>query len=77
MLPLQVLSSDPVLGALIISTCVIFITFVILTLFVSVILEAFGEEQENHQVLHESLLVVYLLLDWVTLANIHRLKCDN
>ncbi len=55
MLPLQVLSSDPVLGAIIISTCVIFITFVILTLFVSIILEAFGEEQENHQVLYESL----------------------
>ncbi|RXN31814.1 polycystic kidney disease 1-like 2 [Labeo rohita] len=50
----EVLSSDPVLGAIIISTCVIFITFVILTLFVSVILEAFGEEQENHQVLYES-----------------------
>lgn len=54
-LPLQVLSSDPVLGALIVSTCVIFITFVILTLFVSIILEAFGEEQEKHQVLYESL----------------------
>uniref|UniRef100_A0A8C1Y1J9 Polycystic kidney disease 1 like 2b n=1 Tax=Cyprinus carpio TaxID=7962 RepID=A0A8C1Y1J9_CYPCA len=38
----EVLSSDPVLGALIISTCVIFITFVILTLFVSIILEAFA-----------------------------------
>jgi len=54
-LSLQVMESEPVLGALIISTCVIFITFVILTLFVSVILEAFSEEQQDHQVLNESL----------------------
>lgn len=61
---LQVMQSDPVLGALIISTCVIFITFVILTLFVSVILDAFSEEQQDHQVLYESLSYFSLTNYW-------------
>ncbi|XP_016090515.1 polycystic kidney disease protein 1-like 2 [Sinocyclocheilus grahami] len=70
----EVLSSDPVLGALIISTCVIFITFVILTLFVSIILEAFGEEQENHQPSEEEEIVDLMLVKILSLFGI---KCKK
>ncbi|XP_050970426.1 polycystic kidney disease protein 1-like 2 [Labeo rohita] len=70
----EVLSSDPVLGAIIISTCVIFITFVILTLFVSVILEAFGEEQENHQPSEEEEIVDLMLVKILSLFGI---KCKK
>uniref|UniRef100_A0A8C1RRW1 Polycystic kidney disease 1 like 2b n=1 Tax=Cyprinus carpio TaxID=7962 RepID=A0A8C1RRW1_CYPCA len=70
----EVLSSDPVLGALIISTCVIFITFVILTLFVSIILEAFGEEQEKHQPSEEEEIVDLMLVKILSLFGI---KCKK
>ncbi|XP_048041522.1 LOW QUALITY PROTEIN: polycystic kidney disease protein 1-like 2 [Megalobrama amblycephala] len=70
----EVMDSDPVLGALIISTCVIFITFVILTLFVSVILEAFGEEQKDHQPSEEEEIVDLMLVKILSLFGI---KCKK
>ncbi|KAK7169828.1 hypothetical protein R3I94_000154 [Phoxinus phoxinus] len=70
----EVMESDPVLGALIISTCVIFITFVILTLFVSVILEAFGEEQQNHQPSEEEEIVDLILVKILSLFGIKSKK---
>ncbi|KAK2914329.1 hypothetical protein Q8A67_002728 [Cirrhinus molitorella] len=73
----EVLSSDPVLGAVIISTCVIFITFVILTLFVSVILEAFGEEQENHQPSEEEEIVDLILVKILSLFGIKSKKKEE
>ncbi|TRY95089.1 hypothetical protein DNTS_004183 [Danionella cerebrum] len=57
----EVMDTDPELGAIIISTCVIFITFVILTLFVSVILQGFSEERNNHQPSEEEEIVNLLL----------------
>lgn len=50
MLPVQVLNSNPALGAVIVSSCVIIATFVVLSLFISIILMAVTEERENHQV---------------------------
>ncbi|XP_051994643.1 polycystic kidney disease protein 1-like 2 [Xyrauchen texanus] len=41
----EVLDYNPVLGACLIGSCIIFMTFVVLNLFISVILVAFSEEQ--------------------------------
>lgn len=47
---LKVLNYNPVLGAFVVGSCIIFMTFVVLNLFISVILVAFSEEQIHHQV---------------------------
>ncbi|XP_059361535.1 polycystin-1-like protein 2 [Carassius carassius] len=73
----EVLSSDPVLGAIIISTCVIFVTFVILTLFVSIILEAFSEEQENHKPSEEEEIVDLMFVKILSLFGIKRKKTEE
>ncbi|XP_057193053.1 polycystic kidney disease protein 1-like 2 isoform X3 [Triplophysa rosa] len=70
----EVMDSNPVLGALIITSCVIFLTFVILTLFVSVILEAFSEEQENHQPSEEQEYVDLIIMKFLGLFGI---KCKK
>lgn len=46
----QVLNYSPVLGSFLIGSCIIFMTFVVLNLFISVILVAFSEEQKCGQV---------------------------
>uniref|UniRef100_A0A3B4C8N2 Polycystic kidney disease 1 like 2a n=1 Tax=Pygocentrus nattereri TaxID=42514 RepID=A0A3B4C8N2_PYGNA len=45
----EVLDLNPVLGAFIIGSCIIFMLFVVLNLFISVILEAFSQEQRHHK----------------------------
>uniref|UniRef100_A0A8B9HUK4 Polycystic kidney disease 1 like 2a n=1 Tax=Astyanax mexicanus TaxID=7994 RepID=A0A8B9HUK4_ASTMX len=45
----EVLDYNPVLGAFIVGSCIIFMTFVVLNLFISVILVAFSEEQIHHK----------------------------
>ncbi|KAK3562182.1 hypothetical protein QTP86_030184, partial [Hemibagrus guttatus] len=45
----EVLHYNPVLGAFVIGSCIIFMTFVVLNLFISVILVAFSEEQIHHK----------------------------
>ncbi|KAL6468973.1 hypothetical protein MHYP_G00224970 [Metynnis hypsauchen] len=45
----EVLDLDPVLGAFIISSSIFFMLFVVLNLFISVILEAFSQEQRHHK----------------------------
>lgn len=47
---LQVLNYNPVLGAFLIGSCIVFMTFVVLNLFISVILVAFSQEQIHHKV---------------------------
>uniref|UniRef100_A0A8C8FW89 Polycystic kidney disease 1 like 2a n=1 Tax=Oncorhynchus tshawytscha TaxID=74940 RepID=A0A8C8FW89_ONCTS len=47
----EVLDYNPVLGAFLIGSCIIFMTFVVLNLFISVILVAFTQEQMHHKVL--------------------------
>ena len=51
LLPIQVLDYNPVLGAFLIGSCIIFMTFVVLNLFISVILVAFTQELIHHKVL--------------------------
>uniref|UniRef100_A0A669C1R8 Polycystic kidney disease 1 like 2a n=1 Tax=Oreochromis niloticus TaxID=8128 RepID=A0A669C1R8_ORENI len=46
----EVLSSNPVLGGLLIGSCIVFVTFVVLNLLLSVILVAFNQEQKYHKV---------------------------
>ncbi len=46
----QVLNYNPVLGAFLIGSCIVFMTFVVLNLFISVILVAFSQEQMHHKV---------------------------
>ncbi|XP_051552576.1 polycystic kidney disease protein 1-like 2 [Myxocyprinus asiaticus] len=70
----EVVDSDPLLAVLIVTTCVVFITFVILTLFVSVILEAFSEEQQNHQPSEEEEIVNLILMKILSLFGI---KCKK
>ncbi len=48
----QVLNYNPVLGAFLVGSCIVFMTFVVLNLFISVILVAFSQEQIHHQVTH-------------------------
>jgi polycystin 1L2 len=50
LLSLQVLDYSPILGSLLIGSCIVFMTFVVLNLFISVILVAFSEEQKSDQV---------------------------
>uniref|UniRef100_A0A8B9P8Q1 Polycystic kidney disease protein 1-like 2 n=1 Tax=Apteryx owenii TaxID=8824 RepID=A0A8B9P8Q1_APTOW len=46
----EVLDYNPILGSFLIGSCIIFMTFVVLNLFISVILVAFSEEQKHYQV---------------------------
>lgn len=48
----QVLDYNPVLGAFLIGSCIVFMTFVVLNLFISVVLVAFSQEQIHHRVTH-------------------------
>ncbi|TMS12993.1 Polycystic kidney disease protein 1-like 2 [Larimichthys crocea] len=45
----EVLNYNPVLGAFLIGSCIVFMTFVVLNLFISVILVAFSQEQIHHK----------------------------
>uniref|UniRef100_A0A8C5HGY6 Polycystic kidney disease 1 like 2a n=1 Tax=Gouania willdenowi TaxID=441366 RepID=A0A8C5HGY6_GOUWI len=55
----EVLDNTSLLGGLLFGSCVIFMTYVVLNLFISVILVAFNEEQIHHKVIFH---VVFLLL---------------
>lgn len=46
----QVLDYNPVLGAFLIGSCIVFMTFVVLNLFIAVVLVAFSQEQIYHKV---------------------------
>ncbi|XP_072588067.1 polycystin-1-like protein 2 [Vulpes vulpes] len=58
----EVLDYSPVLGSFLIGSCIIFMTFVVLNLFISVILVAFNEEQKNDQLSEEGEIVDLLLM---------------
>ncbi|XP_006152651.1 polycystic kidney disease protein 1-like 2 isoform X2 [Tupaia chinensis] len=58
----EVLDHSPVLGSFLIGSCVIFMMFVVLNLFISVILVAFSEEQKYYQLSEEEELIDLLLL---------------
>uniref|UniRef100_A0A3P8P2Q7 Polycystic kidney disease 1 like 2a n=1 Tax=Astatotilapia calliptera TaxID=8154 RepID=A0A3P8P2Q7_ASTCA len=56
----EVLASNPVLGGLLIGSCIVFVTFVVLNLLLSVILMAFNQEQKYHKV--TKIRIIFLLL---------------
>ncbi|XP_064414889.1 polycystin-1-like protein 2 [Latimeria chalumnae] len=58
----EVLDYNPVLGSFLIGSCIIFMTFVVLNLFISVILVAFSEEQKQYQPSEEEEIVDLMLM---------------
>ncbi|XP_031192748.1 polycystic kidney disease protein 1-like 2 [Mastomys coucha] len=57
----EVLDYSPILGSLLIGSCIVFMTFVVLNLFISVILVAFSEEQKSDQLSEEGEIADLLL----------------
>ncbi|KAI5608598.1 polycystic kidney disease protein 1-like 2, partial [Silurus asotus] len=66
----EVLQYNPVLGAFVIGSCIIFMTFVVLNLFISVILVAFSEEQIHHKPSEEEEIVDMMLIKICSLFGI-------
>lgn len=66
----QVLNYNPVLGAFFIGSCIVFMTFVVFNLFISVILVAFSQEQIHHKVRYSNDEPEILLNSLFTEANI-------
>ncbi|KAM7101356.1 polycystin-1-like protein 3 [Ciconia maguari] len=58
----EVLDYNPILGSFLIGSCIIFMTFVVLNLFISVILVAFSEEQKHYQASEEEEIVDLMLM---------------
>ncbi|XP_052512125.1 polycystic kidney disease protein 1-like 2 [Budorcas taxicolor] len=70
----EVLDYSPVLGSLLIGSCIVFVTFVVLNLFISVILVAFNEEQKNYQLSEDGEIVDLLLMKTLSFLGI---KCKR
>ncbi|XP_053722204.1 polycystic kidney disease protein 1-like 2 [Synchiropus splendidus] len=70
----EVLNYNPVLGAFLIGSCIVFMTFVVLNLFISVILVAFSEEQIHHKPSEEEEIVDLMLMKFCSLFGI---KCKK
>ncbi|XP_040537000.1 polycystic kidney disease protein 1-like 2 isoform X2 [Gallus gallus] len=58
----EILDYNPILGSLLIGSCIVFMTFVVLNLFISVILVAFSEEQKHYQPSEEEEIVDLMLM---------------
>uniref|UniRef100_A0A3Q2DCI5 Polycystic kidney disease protein 1-like 2 n=1 Tax=Cyprinodon variegatus TaxID=28743 RepID=A0A3Q2DCI5_CYPVA len=65
----EVLNYNPVLGAFLIGSCIVFMTFVVLNLFISVILVAFSQEQIHHKEIVDLMLIKF--------CNLFGLKCQK
>ncbi|KAM4640248.1 polycystin-1-like protein 3 [Amazona ochrocephala] len=70
----EVLDYNPILGSFLIGSCIIFMTFVVLNLFISVILVAFSDEQKHHQASEEEEIVDLMLMK---LFSFFGLKCKK
>ncbi|XP_042266661.1 polycystic kidney disease protein 1-like 2 [Thunnus maccoyii] len=70
----EVLNYSPVLGAFLIGSCIVFMTFVVLNLFISVILVAFSQEQIHHKPSEEDEIVDLMLMK---LCSLFGLKCKK
>ncbi|CAJ1049631.1 polycystic kidney disease protein 1-like 2 [Xyrichtys novacula] len=70
----EVLSYNPVLGAFLIGSCIVFMTFVVLNLFISVILVAFSQEQIHHKPSEEEEIVDLMLMKICSLFGV---KCKT
>ncbi|XP_055755421.1 polycystic kidney disease protein 1-like 2 [Salvelinus fontinalis] len=73
----EVLDYNPVLGAFLIGSCIIFMTFVVLNLFISVILVAFTQEQMHHKPSEEEEIVDLMLMKLCSLFGIKYKKEDK
>uniref|UniRef100_H3CVD7 Uncharacterized protein n=1 Tax=Tetraodon nigroviridis TaxID=99883 RepID=H3CVD7_TETNG len=65
---------NPVLGAFLIGSCIVFMTFVVLNLFISVVLVAFSQEQIHHKPSEEEEIVDLMLMK---LGGLFGLKCKK
>ncbi|XP_069724828.1 polycystin-1-like protein 3 [Phaenicophaeus curvirostris] len=70
----EVLDYNPILGSFLIGSCIIFMTFVVLNLFISVILVAFSEEQKHYQASEEEEIVDLMLMK---LCSFFGIKCKK
>ncbi|XP_071612747.1 polycystin-1-like protein 3 [Heliangelus exortis] len=70
----EVLDYNPILGSFLIGSCIIFMTFVVLNLFISVILVAFSEEQKHYQASDEEEIVDLMLMK---LFSFFGIKCKK
>uniref|UniRef100_A0A8B9FQ62 Polycystic kidney disease protein 1-like 2 n=1 Tax=Amazona collaria TaxID=241587 RepID=A0A8B9FQ62_9PSIT len=70
----EVLDYNPILGSFLIGSCIIFMTFVVLNLFISVILVAFSDEQKHHQASEEEEIVDLMLMK---LFSFFGIKCKK
>nr|XP_060644320.1 polycystin-1-like protein 2 [Anolis sagrei ordinatus] len=70
----EVLDYNPILGSFLIGSCIIFMTFVVLNLFISVILVAFSEEQKHYQASEEEEIVDLMLKKMSSFLGI---RCKN
>ncbi|XP_034536196.1 polycystic kidney disease protein 1-like 2 [Notolabrus celidotus] len=70
----EVLDYNPVIGAFLIGTCIVFMTFVVLNLFISVILVAFSQEQIHHKPSEEEEIVDLMLMKICSLFGV---KCKK
>ncbi|KAM8774755.1 LOW QUALITY PROTEIN: polycystin-1-like protein 2 [Rhynchonycteris naso] len=68
----EVLDYSPVLGSFLIGSCIVFMTFVVLNLFISVILVAFNEEQKYYQLSEEGEMVDLLLIKILSFLGINK-----
>ncbi|XP_003791467.2 polycystic kidney disease protein 1-like 2 [Otolemur garnettii] len=72
----EVLAYSPVLGSFLIGSCIVFMTFVVLNLFISVILVAFSEEQKCPQLSEEGEIADLLLMKILSLLGIKSRRQD-
>ncbi|NXN15255.1 PK1L2 protein, partial [Indicator maculatus] len=70
----EVLDYNPILGSFLIGSCIIFMTFVVLNLFISVILVAFSEEQKHYQASEEEEIVDLMIMK---LFSFFGIKCKK
>ncbi|KAM9302054.1 polycystin-1-like protein 2 [Gastrophryne carolinensis] len=72
----EVLDYNPVLGSFLVGSCIIFMTFVVLNLFISVILVAFSEEQKHHQASEEEEIVDLMLMKICSFLGLRHKKVE-
>ncbi|XP_029466481.1 polycystic kidney disease protein 1-like 2 [Rhinatrema bivittatum] len=73
----EVLDYNPILGSFLIGSCIIFMTFVVLNLFISVILVAFSEEQKHYQASEEEEIVDLMLMKICSFLGVKYKKEEN
>uniref|UniRef100_A0A8C5H9L6 Polycystic kidney disease protein 1-like 2 n=1 Tax=Gouania willdenowi TaxID=441366 RepID=A0A8C5H9L6_GOUWI len=73
----EVLNYNPVIGAFLVGSCIIFMTFMVLNLFISVILVAFSQEQIHHKPSDEDEIVDLMLMKLCSLFGLKYKKLSE